>query len=151
MVVYPDGVQASWNAGACCGVAWNDSVDDVAFTKALLAELECAVLHRSEPACTRPANCRARRLPSAHRVGCEMASTFAAIAPVAGVLGIDAGACLPSRPMPVLDFHGTADPLVPYDGGAAASGLGGTAIVFQSVAETIATWVARDDCNPPAA
>ena len=26
-------------------------------------------------------------------------------------------ACDPSQPVPVLEFHGTADPLVPYDGG----------------------------------
>ena len=146
IVVYPDGVASSWNAGTCCGTAWNDSVDDVAFTKDLLAELGAQY-------CIDPARVYATGMSNggffAHRLGCEMAGVFAAIAPVAGVLGIPPAQCLPSRPMPVLDFHGTADPLVPYDGGSAASGLGGSAIVFASVAETIATWRTRDDCTAP--
>ena len=32
--------QRSWNAGGCCGVAVDSKVDDVAFVRALLAELE---------------------------------------------------------------------------------------------------------------
>jgi polyhydroxybutyrate depolymerase len=148
MVVYPDGIDSSWNAGACCGDAWNNSVDDVAFTQALLAELEAQY-------CIDPARVYATGMSNggffSQRLGCEMASTFAAIAPVAGVMGIDPSTCLPSRPMPVLEFHGTADPVVPYDGGAAASGLGGSLVVFQSVAETISTWVARDSCSAPPA
>ena len=146
MVVYPDGVDSSWNAGSCCGVAWNNSVDDVAFTQNLIADLESQY-------CIDPSRVYATGMSNggffAHRLGCEMASTFAAIAPVAGVMGIPDDTCLPSRPMPVLDFHGTANPIVPYDGGGAVSGLGGTVVVFQSVAQTISTWLARDSCSTP--
>src|SRR5262249_33405984 len=71
-----------------------------------------------------------------HRLGCELANRIAAIAPVAGVLGV---ACSPSRPMPVMDFHGTADTLVPYNGGSQYG--------FASVPDTIAGWAQRNGCT----
>jgi polyhydroxybutyrate depolymerase len=52
-----------------------------------------------------------------YRLACEAADSFAAIAPVAGVLGIPEMDCTPSRPVTVMHFHGTADGLVPYNGG----------------------------------
>jgi polyhydroxybutyrate depolymerase len=72
-----------------------------------------------------------------HRIGCELADQFAAIAPVAGVLGIPT--CNPSRPMPVIHFHGTADTLVPYDGNAAMG--------FIPVLDTFHGWADRDGCT----
>jgi polyhydroxybutyrate depolymerase len=51
-----------------------------------------------------------------NRVACERADVFAAIAPVAGTLGVNVG-CAPSRPVAVLATHGTADPVVPFNGG----------------------------------
>ena len=114
IVVYPDGVASSWNAGTCCGTAWNDSVDDIQFTKDLLAKLEADY-------CVDASRVYATGMSNggffAHRLGCAMADVFAAIAPVAGVMGIDPAECQPSRPMPVIEFHGTADPVVPYNGG----------------------------------
>ncbi|MBC8071916.1 MAG: hypothetical protein IAG13_26550, partial [Deltaproteobacteria bacterium] len=46
--------------------------------------------------------------------------------------------CNPSRPVPVMHFHGTNDFLVPYGGGGAG---------FVSVADTIAQWVMHDGCT----
>jgi polyhydroxybutyrate depolymerase len=48
-------------------------------------------------------------------VACEYASRVAAVAPVAGISEIQG--CAPSRPVPVVAFHGTADQFVSYDGG----------------------------------
>jgi polyhydroxybutyrate depolymerase len=48
-------------------------------------------------------------------VACQFADRIAAAAPVAGIRDIDG--CAPSRPVPVIAFHGTADPFVPYEGG----------------------------------
>jgi poly(3-hydroxybutyrate) depolymerase len=84
-----------------------------------------------------------------HRLGCEMADTFAAIAPVSGVLGIPTTSCLPSRPVPVLDIHGTADPVVPYDGGPALKLL--PPIQFMSVDDTVSFWRSANACLSPAA
>ena len=37
MIAYPDGLDRTWNAGACCGPARDRGVDDVAFLDALVA------------------------------------------------------------------------------------------------------------------
>jgi polyhydroxybutyrate depolymerase len=54
-------------------------------------------------------------------VACVYAGRVAAVAPVAGIQ-VPAG-CHPSRPVPVVAFHGTADPFVPYDGGLGPAAL----------------------------
>ena len=69
--------------------------------------------------------------------GQQLLDRIAAIAPVAGVLGIPAAECQPARPIPVIHFHGTADGLVPYDG------VGG----FISVPESFQDWATRNGCT----
>ena len=51
-------------------------------------------------------------------LACAMADRIAAIAPVAGVQMPDG--CDPARPVPVLTFHGTADPILLFNGGVGA-------------------------------
>jgi polyhydroxybutyrate depolymerase len=48
-------------------------------------------------------------------LACVDANRFAAVAPVAGIR--DVPGCSPSRPVPVIAFHGTADEFVTYEGG----------------------------------
>ena len=48
-------------------------------------------------------------------IACVDASQVAAIAPVAGI--VNPAHCRPSRPVPVVAFHGTADQFVSYNGG----------------------------------
>ncbi len=54
-------------------------------------------------------------------LACVDASQIAAVAPVAGIQ--DPAGCRPSRPVPVVAFHGTADPFVPYLGGIGPASL----------------------------
>lgn len=58
-------------------------------------------------------------------LACRMADRFAAIAPVAGITNFDD--CTPAAPMPIIAFHGTADPILGFNGGVGdiASVLGG--------------------------
>lgn len=51
-------------------------------------------------------------------VACGLADRVAAVAPVAGIHLPDG--CDPARPMPVLTFHGTADPILMFNGGVGA-------------------------------
>ncbi len=51
----------------------------------------------------------------ASALACSDASTIAAVATVAGIQAPPV--CHPSRRVPVIAFHGTADPFVPYKGG----------------------------------
>jgi polyhydroxybutyrate depolymerase len=50
------------------------------------------------------------------RVACEMADEIAAVGMVAA-LTLDPPECNPARPIPIIAFHGTADPIVRYEGG----------------------------------
>jgi polyhydroxybutyrate depolymerase len=50
-------------------------------------------------------------------LGCDQSRRFAAMVLFAPAVG-DIGDCHPARPVPVLEVHGTADPIVPYAQGA---------------------------------
>jgi polyhydroxybutyrate depolymerase len=64
-------------------------------------------------------------------LACRMADRVAAAALFApGVNGI--GDCSPSRPVPVLEVHGTSDPIVPY----------------RDIPAFVAGWAKRDGCSP---
>lgn len=73
-----------------------------------------------------------------------MSDEIAAIAPVGGPIGEYRQA--PSRPMPIIHFHGTDDEFAPYPGGKGPRSF--TGLDFNSVEETIATWVAFNGCDP---
>jgi polyhydroxybutyrate depolymerase len=72
------------------------------------------------------------------RLGCELTDRLAAIAPVAGGYS-PLGACHPSRPLPVLEIHGTSDQVVPY-GGKGPDHDG-------SVAQFLGQWTELDACR----
>jgi len=134
IVGYPYGIAQSWNAGACCGTATTTNVDDIQFVRDLLASLQ-------NDYCIDPKRIYSTGMSNGgfltNRIGCEMSDVFAAISPVAGVIGVPT--CQPQRPVPIVHFHGTADPLVPYDGS--------TTLGFISVADSIAQWRTNDGCS----
>jgi polyhydroxybutyrate depolymerase len=128
VVVYPEGVDTSWNAGVCCG----GSDSDVTFIKDLIAKL------------VGEANVDSKRVFAvgisngammAQRLGCELAGEITAIASVSGTLGIDS--CSPSRAISILEMHGTADATIPYEGGS------GPELSIMAVMEG---WATRDGC-----
>lgn len=124
----------SWNAGDCCGKGASGGVDDVGFALAMIERVSSALdVDASRIFTTGLSNGGFL----SHRLGCEQAGVFAAAGPVAGLVGIDG--CAPARPFPVIQFHGTEDQLVPYDGG----GFSG----YDSVAETLEGWASRNGCE----
>ena len=141
--VYPDGLTdftgGSWNAGNCCGAAKTAYADDVGFTLAILADLNT---HFCTDAKRVFATGFSNGAYMVHRLACEKADVFAAIAPVSGEINI--GACMPSRAISVLEFHGTSDPVVPYGGGGMTGGA-------WSVDETFAFWRDNAVCAEPKA
>ena len=75
-------------------------------------------------------------------VACRLADRIAAVAPVDGLYGPAWGdPCTPSRPVPVIAFHGQADNFVPYAGGQAMD----QPVI--GVEEWAAAWAERDRCS----
>lgn len=49
--------------------------------------------------------------------GCQLSDRVAAIGGVSGAYLFPMESCTPARPVPMIAFHGTADPIVPFNGG----------------------------------
>ena len=74
----------------------------------------------------------------ANRLGCELSEVVAAIGPVSGGYP-PSQECNPSRPVPIVAFHGTEDKLIPYEG---------QGRLFLPAREWAAGWAARNGCDP---
>lgn len=148
IVVYPDGVASplgvrTWNAGACCGYAASTGIDDVGFIDAVLDEVERTLcVDRRRIHATGMSN----GAQLSHRLACDRSWRIASVAPVAGT--DNTTACAPTRPVPVMHIHGTADQLSPFTGGLGC-GLSGNDST--SVGDTIARWQDRNGCPGAAA
>ena len=147
VVAYPNGTSPGpfgkmgiWNAGACCGAAHRRGIDDVGFIAAVIDEIAAQTpIDRRRVYATGLSN----GAMMAYRLACELPDRIAAIAPVAGTMNVKS--CNPSRPVPVIHFHGTADHNVPYDGGRGSLSI--SKFNYTSVVETIARWRAIDGCS----
>jgi polyhydroxybutyrate depolymerase len=146
VVVYPAGTGSredilTWNGGNCCGQALVDQVDDVGFARELLV----AVAGRLP---VDPRRIHATGMSNgammAYRLAAEMADRIASIAPVAGPLALAAVA--PSRPVPVLHFHGTLDQFTPLEGGVGRRSV--TRVSHRPVLDGLLDWVRADGCPP---
>ena len=116
VVVYPQGYGSSWNAGTCCGPAVEDGIDDVGLIRAiaLAVAAEGNIDHR-RMYLTGHSNGSAM----AQRLACEAADMFAATAGVAAPITTNPTLqCSATRPVPVQNFAGIDDQIVPYAGGA---------------------------------
>ena len=146
LVAYPDGigsgadgsVERTWNAQGCCGPARASGVDDVAFLRALVADVEAAhAVDRSRVFLAGHSNGAMMSL----RLICESTDVFAAA-------GIQSGAlvsspCKPAKPVSLLQIHGTGDNVVPIDGG---TGVLSTRTVYPPAREASQTIASTDSC-----
>ncbi len=142
--VFPQGIDNAWNIGPCCTTS--RTVDDLGFSRALVQAVEAAV-------CVDPRRVYAVGYSMgggmSHYLGCNAADLFAAIGPAAfDLLEASEEPCNPSRPITEISFRGTADPLVPYDGGASMppNGLNVT-IHFLGAEGTFQKWAQLDGCT----
>jgi polyhydroxybutyrate depolymerase len=144
IVAWPNGLENAWNIGPCCTTS--RSVDDLGFARAIVAEIQGR-------ACVDP-----KRIYSdgysmgggmSHYLACNAADVFAAVAPSAfDLLVAEEEPCKPARPISVISFRGTSDPIVPYAGGASSppNGLNVT-IHFQGAENTFKTWSELNGCT----
>lgn len=145
LAVYPDGTAGpkgihTWNAGHCCGYPQSEDVDDVGFIDDLIDVL-------STEYAIDPARIYATGMSTggmfSYRLACDLTGRIAAIASVSGTGSITD--CDPSRPLPVLHIHGTADEIVPYDGGTVGDGIQPS--IMPPVTDVIAFWQQFDGCE----
>ncbi|MBX0292362.1 T9SS type A sorting domain-containing protein [Hymenobacter sp. HSC-4F20] len=138
LVVHPNGTldpagNRYWNTFTPPGTG---GPDDVAFLSALIDSLR--LRYRID----------ANRVYStgmsnggfmSYELACQLSNRVAAIASVAGSMTTSRLAvCNATRPVPVLEIHGTADNTVPYTGN----------ILFVPIPTLVAAWVQRNGCNP---
>jgi polyhydroxybutyrate depolymerase len=146
IVAYPDGTgrlrrMLTFNAGNCCGAAAADNIDDVAFVRHLLDDLDrLANVDRRRVFATGMSN----GAMMAYRLASELSDRIAAIAPVGGPMGTLT--CRPGRAVSVMHFHGDADAFAPFEGG---RGRGPSGTDFFSVDHSIKAWVAANGCRTP--
>lgn len=149
IAVFPDGSPQTagtyvWNAGTCCGKAVEDNVDDIGFLKTVMAQLTAK--HDVDGDRIYFAGFSNGGM-MAYRAACDLGDSVAGIAVVSGALNVTS--CPSGATMPVLIIHGTADDIVPYDGGNPVPALsyGLKPWTNESVAQAVTAWTDRDECT----
>jgi len=144
IIAWPNGIDQAWNIGPCC--TRSRAVDDLAFARAIVDDLKAR-------GCVDPKRVYADGYSMgggmSHYLACNAADVFAAVAPSAfDLLTEDEEPCHPTRPISVISFRGTADPLVPYAGGASMppNGLNVT-IHFLGAEATLKRWAELNECT----
>jgi polyhydroxybutyrate depolymerase len=77
-------------------------------------------------------------------LACNLADRIAAVGSVSGAQLFPAQQCQPSRPVPLIAFHGTEDTIVPYTGGPSRA----FDLPFPVVADWIGDWAEQNGCSP---
>ncbi len=129
LLVFPEGTGTlggppfflleTWNGGNCCGWAESHNVDDVQFTRDMVAALASewnVDLDRVF------ATGHSNGGMMSYRLALEAPDLVRAVAPNAASLGVSG---LPATPVPLLVMHGRLDCNVPYQGGVGC-GISGT-------------------------
>ncbi len=145
VAAFPDGTNASWNAGGgCCGPAVRNGVDDVTFLKRMVAALRGELdIDQNRIYVSGVSNGGAM----AYRMACET-DLFAAVGVDSTTMLVD---CANARPTSILHIHGTADPRIPYQGGKGQPySRKSPPIDGPPVPSVNATWRQTDHCSPPA-
>jgi polyhydroxybutyrate depolymerase len=137
VVAYPDGVGRAWNGHGCCGRPARENIDDVGFITAMVGQISAALaIDKSRVYATGMSNGGIM----SYALACN-SGIFAAIGPDSAT---QLDACAAPHPTSVIHIHGTADRLVPYDGGKGTSFVNGP-----SIPDDNAFWRNVDRCGPP--
>lgn len=76
-------------------------------------------------------------------LACTLGKRIAAFAPISGNFYAIPGGCQPGRPLPILEIHGTADPILPYNGIPASEN---PRWPLPSIPDWLHGWAMRDGC-----
>jgi polyhydroxybutyrate depolymerase len=81
-------------------------------------------------------------------LSCMLPERIAAVGVVAPAQTLPPGWCANRRPVPVIAFHGDADPIVLYAGGTMGGPFSPVRPVFPAVRDWVARWGRRNRCAP---
>ncbi|MDP3770144.1 MAG: PHB depolymerase family esterase [Candidatus Sungbacteria bacterium] len=148
IAVFPDGIEHSWNDGRDATKAYKQGADDVAFVRLLITNLtEKLSVDQKRIYATGVSN----GAIFSHRLGCEMADVFAAIAPDVGSLAANLESrCIPLLPISIVVIQGTEDPFININGGEVKNkyyprlGDGG---VILSAEKAMRFWAEKNGCE----
>jgi polyhydroxybutyrate depolymerase len=130
VLVYPNGLgfPKEWNAGP----QFRQTQDDVAFLESLAAELDDRV-------------CARRRVAVGFSNGMMMAHRWACEGEALDAIGGSAGPLMTKScggdPMPMRQYQGAADPVIPIDGGPSFG------VQVPSLSSSMALWRERNQCD----
>jgi polyhydroxybutyrate depolymerase len=142
IVVYPSGTQfpLRWNAYNWQGTRI-DANTEVQFISDLIDKL-------SDDYNIDPTRIYANGLSNGGGMSvllaCRLSERIAAIGSVSGAYLLPWDQCVQSRLVPIIAFHGTEDPIVPYKGG----GTSRSGSSFPNIPTWITSWVQRYGCDP---
>lgn len=150
VVVGPNAISGNWNDGRDHTVEKSGGADDVGFIKTIIEKLK-AIISIDERKIYSTGISNGGMM--SFRLACEASETFAAVAPVAATMPEELRAvCKPTKSVSVLTIAGTADPLVPYNGGE-IKGIAGRDVdrgSLLSAKDTLNFWVTFNKCATPA-
>ena len=143
--LYPDGTKSAdsrkmgpgWNVGPCCS-----DDDDVKFSREMIAAVE-------EIACIDKKRVYAAGFSMgggmSNHVACFMSDIYAAVAPAGMDLNTTNSAkCNPERPISIIMFRGTSDPVCKYQGGDSGYGDG---LNFLGAERNFRFWAEKNGCQ----
>jgi polyhydroxybutyrate depolymerase len=140
IVVYPSGVESAgpriWHVGPGPGL-----MKDARFISELIDKLEAD--YNIDPARIY-ANGLSNGGGMSFVLSCTMSDRIAAVGLVASAQTLPWRWCTDRRPVPMIAFHGTADPLAPYRGGSTWI----SEKAFPDIATWSANWARRNRCGP---
>ena len=148
-VVYPQGIDKSWNDGRRDKIsgAHRKGIDDVGFLRALIEKLTDQ--YPIDPRRVFVTGISNGGLMS-YQLACSLPDTIRGIAPVtAQIPAAIAPLCRTESAVSLAVFNGTEDPLVPYHGGQIKVFRQQRGAVL-STAETIRIWRQKNGCSPQA-
>lgn len=136
LIVHPQGtVDAFGNTHWNVNWAGAGTVDDVSFIEALIDSLSAEYSINNEQVFSTGMSNGGFM---SYKLACELSNRIAAIASVTGSMNVNqTSSCSPQHPMPVMEIHGTADGVVPYNGN----------FLFETTENTIDYWVNVNQCN----
>ena len=153
-VAYPQGTHTPlrWNSFPSSATS---GVDDVQFMRDMLVDVANIVTVDSSRIYV---NGMSNGGATTHRLACDVADRVAAFGDVAGPALDPPDPCNPTRPVPIIAFFGTSDPLVPYKGGRTVGGAfiqrlaqltGGSlpSMTMMPAEKWAASWAERDGCS----